>query len=229
MSKTNVIMFIDIDGVLAENKDRLKYIEGEDKNYDKFYGACMADDKKIQQNGDMFYALARLMSFELKEKVAFKLIALTGRPERTATLTKMWVQTNFPELYTFIDEWVFRPDHDRTPSSNFKARMFEEQMDEIHSLWDAGGGDWYVWVFDDDPTNIASMTGKSHRNNPNDMFTGLTVGTELFTKLMRPPAFACNISDFVQSTSDEGESSCQTPDDHQDLPPSIRARRNRHR
>lgn len=212
--KTNVVVFLDIDGVVADITKRLHFIQDdpEHKDFEKFYGAYMADDKPIYGNIDFLYWAIKALAFGEKENVALHVVALTGRPKRTATLTKLWMKENCFELQSFIDEWVFRPDRDWTPSSNFKARKVEEIMHKMHNLWDAGGGEWIDVIFDDDPTNVASMSGKISRNHPDDHVLALTVGTSQFVKLMSlKPAFACKCPNGCENcTSCEEESSCQS-------------------
>lgn len=134
----------DIDGVIADCSHRLQYLQGSEKNWDKFYGAEMADDKYIKHNGDLLQKL----SFGEDAQLVF----LTGRPERTHELTRLWLNEH---LGGVVDYWITcRLDGDHRKSPVVKAEMLECFLDKYDSLLDP---QMTISIFDDDPKNLVAM------------------------------------------------------------------------
>lgn len=211
--KQNMVVFLDIDGVIAEITNRLKYVEGEEKEYDKFYGACMADDEPMYHNIDLFYALLKTIKYDMKNYIACHVVALTGRPKRTETLTKMWMEKNCPELSSFIDEWTFRADKDWQKACTLKAQKAENIVRKMSNLWGYDGDNWVIVIIDDDPTNVAAIN--SRINRAFGYYTiPLTVGVRQFIKLMQPPAFACKCSNGCENCT-SCEEGCEHRSSHQ--------------
>lgn len=134
----------DIDGVLADCSHRLQYIRDGEKNWDKFYGAEMADDKYIKHNGDLL------------QKLSFgedaQLLLLTGRPERTHELTRLWLNEH---LGGVVDYWITcRLDGDYRKSPVVKAEMLESFLEQYDRICSAK---MEVLLFDDDPENLKAM------------------------------------------------------------------------
>lgn len=97
---TRNIIF-DIDGTLADPKDRLHFLEKKDWN--SFYDACL-DDAPIHH---VIYLLQEL-------KKNHRIIILTGRPERIKDKTLQWLKANnisFDEIY-FRKDGDYRPDYE---------------------------------------------------------------------------------------------------------------------
>lgn len=97
---TRNIIF-DIDGTLADPKDRLHFLEKKDWN--SFYDACL-DDAPIHH---VIYLLQEL-------KKNHRIIILTGRPERIRDKTLQWLKANnisFDEIY-FRKDGDYRPDYE---------------------------------------------------------------------------------------------------------------------
>ena len=133
----------DIDGVVANPGDRLRHISGE-KNWDRFYGAEMANDSYIKQNGDLLQKL----SFGEDAQLLF----LTGRPERTHELTRLWLNEH---LGGVVDYWMTcRHDDDHRKSPIVKAEMLREFLTHYEEILDPN---MIVFLFDDDPDNLKAM------------------------------------------------------------------------
>ena len=156
------IVFCDIDGLLADCGHRVPYLQ--DKEYDKFYGANMADD------GVPGLAAAATISFLAGIGMLYKNVRirfLTGRPERTRTLTAMWLRQNYPTLFEeyvpFEDNAILcREDDDWRPAHAVKldnvVQYFEintksGNMGDI-SDFDFVRGDFDTYILDDDPNVI---------------------------------------------------------------------------
>lgn len=151
-------LFIDIDGIIADISHRLKYIEGAkgERDYDKFYGACMAKDAPMEQNIAWIAGLARYSG-----TVAF----ITGRPERTRELTRLWIKEHALDiiLKNFNDDpehppinIFMRADGDHRPSPEVKAELVREAYKQHLEHW-VETDDTTVLILDDDFNNLARM------------------------------------------------------------------------
>lgn len=85
MSSGDRIIFLDIDGVLADCTHRLCHLE--DKDYDEFYRRVLLDPP-YQNNGRDF--IKNIETF-----YGGRVVYLTGRPERTRDDTKEWLAKNY--------------------------------------------------------------------------------------------------------------------------------------
>ena len=97
---------LDVDGVLADVRHRLTYVQSRPKNWDAFFAAAPRD-------GVLPDGLSRAR--DLAEK--HELVYLTGRPERCRADTDAWLSEHgFPKGHL-----VMRPDSDRRPARLFKV------------------------------------------------------------------------------------------------------------
>lgn len=101
-------IIFDIDGTLADPKDRLHFLEK--KDWDSFYDACL-DDAPIHH---VIYLLQEL-------KKNHRIIILTGRPERIKNKTLQWLKAN----KISFDEIYFRKDGDHRPDYEVKEEMLK--------------------------------------------------------------------------------------------------------
>lgn len=101
-------IIFDIDGTLADPKDRLHFLEKKDWN--SFYDACL-DDAPIHH---VIYLLQEL-------KKNHYIIILTGRPERIKDKTLQWLKAN----NISFDEIYFRKDGDYRPDYEIKEEMLK--------------------------------------------------------------------------------------------------------
>ncbi|WP_433210147.1 hypothetical protein ACQP00_46910 [Dactylosporangium sp. CS-047395] len=124
----------DIDGVVADVRHRLKYLDRRPKDWGRFFAA--ADRDPVLDEG---VALARSYA------ESHVLVWLTGRPEYLRDVTAAWLRAaELPADLLFM-----RPPTDRRPAREFKARqlarMARESAVEI--------------VVDDDPEVVARLRG----------------------------------------------------------------------
>jgi hypothetical protein len=122
----------DIDGVVADVRHRLKYLDRRPKDWNRFFAA--ADRDPVLAEG---VALARSYA------ASHVLVWLTGRPEHLRDLTAAWLRAaDLPADLLFM-----RPPNDRRPARDFKARqlkaMSRESTIEI--------------VVDDDPAVVSRL------------------------------------------------------------------------
>lgn len=165
--KTNKrALFIDIDGVLANIDHRLKYIQGDHKDYDKFYGAEMAKDEPITQMIEWVTELTRTSA-----TVAF----ITGRPERTREVTKLWLKEHCLDLIVKSFHGNpsapsvnihMREDGDHRESSIVKSELVRNAYKFHLENW-VYCPDTSVMILDDDPTNLIAMKKSLEELNDN--------------------------------------------------------------
>jgi phosphoglycolate phosphatase-like HAD superfamily hydrolase len=101
----------DVDGVLADVRHRLRYVERRRKDWDAFFGAA-ADDPPLSQG----VALAQESARDCE------VVYVTGRPERCRADTVAW----FARHGLPSGELRMRPDRDRRPARVAKLALLRE-------------------------------------------------------------------------------------------------------
>lgn len=109
---TRPVAVIDIDGVVADVRHRLRFVESRPKDWDAFFAA--ATDDPILEEG-----VGRVLQLAADHDVVF----VTGRPERCRRDTQRWLSA------AGIGEWpvIMRRNGDRRP-----ARL--TKLDEVRTL-----------------------------------------------------------------------------------------------
>jgi len=135
-----MLVFCDIDGVLADCNHRLHYLS--EKNYDKFYSEEeMMNDKPIEEG-------LGLLEILLNDPFC-RVVLLTGRPYRTEKQTREWLKTySYHKGIEKIDI-VMRKDHDYRPSEVVKVEALNQ--------FNTGDFKLGVLVIDDDPKNVVAV------------------------------------------------------------------------
>ena len=98
-------VIFDIDGTLADSKHRLKYIEQQPKQWDKFFSESIKDK----------YIPAVYNEYKKYKKAGHKIIILTGRPETQRALTEEWLykkDIQYNELYMCHNKLTNKPQHE---------------------------------------------------------------------------------------------------------------------
>lgn len=110
IKKNKRVLFLDIDGVLADCTHRLKYIKGKKKDYDKFYGE-VSKDTPLQE-----YDFITNLSEAYNGNVVF----LTGRRQSCSQDTFEWLRKHYglPKDETTL---ICREDGDHRPAPECKA------------------------------------------------------------------------------------------------------------
>jgi hypothetical protein len=127
------IAVLDIDGVLADVRHRLHFIENAARDWDGFFGA-MPDDPPLVEG----VAVARRLGLD------HDLVYLTGRPERTRAATAAWLA--FHELPR--GQLIMRSDRDRRPARVTKPALLRRL---------ANSGRTIAAVVDDDPAVASAL------------------------------------------------------------------------
>lgn len=109
-------VIFDIDGTIADCSHRLHLIEGEKKEWEKFFFACV-DDKPIKP------------ILELLESIfgSCDIVFCTSRPERTRKETTDWIIENTGYRYLPKNELLMRSDNDRRPDTIVKPELLEKE------------------------------------------------------------------------------------------------------
>jgi hypothetical protein len=121
------IAVFDIDGVLADVRHRLHFVESRPKRWHAFFAAAGAD-------GLLAEGAALLRSLSPTHDVRY----LTGRPERLRPVTEAWLRDH--TLPT--EPLAMRPARDRRPSRVFKRDQLTAWLAEERTI---------ELVVDDDP------------------------------------------------------------------------------
>lgn len=139
----STLVICDIDGVLADCSRRLHFLD--DKDYDNFYGLAMAEDTVIEQGKDFVSKMVRGYSIFDDARVWY----LTSRPERTATITRMWLKNRI-SFFSEHSRILMRPDGDHLPSSEMKVKLLKQHRKALKDYED-------IYFIDDDPYNVAAV------------------------------------------------------------------------
>lgn len=133
----------DIDGVLADCSHRLHYIQGEDKDYDKFYSdEEIMKDKPIETSRkilDMLYELYVMEDFYRPTEFYGKVIFITGRNEICEEATHNWILRN-ADMFEGSFKLYMRPKNDYRPAHEVKKDLIEKHI----------GFENILFAFDDD-------------------------------------------------------------------------------
>lgn len=123
---------LDLDGVLADVRHRLRFLERTPKNWDAFFAGIPADPP---------LEVGLILAAELARE--HDLVYLTGRPERTRADTQAWLdQHALPP-----GRLLMRRDGDRRPARSVKRSSVER----------LGGEASVAVVVDDDPDVCAVL------------------------------------------------------------------------
>ena len=129
----------DIDGVLADCSHRLHYIQGENKDYEKFYSSEeIMKDKPIPYIGAIMGAYDEFNGF-CREGDEVYCIFVSGRNEKCRLATIKWLNE---ERHTYIneDELLLRPKNDYRPAHEVKEDLIKKHI----------GFENILFAFDDD-------------------------------------------------------------------------------
>lgn len=114
------IIVFDIDGTLSLVGDRLKYLEGDNKDWDAFYEACGEDDLNAT-----IAAIYDALSYYTVSRI----ICVTGRRESCRKDTLEWFKNhNLPLLDSDL---YMRPNGDYRHDTIVKFELIEHLLDDV--------------------------------------------------------------------------------------------------
>lgn len=137
MAEERPLAIIDLDGVVADVRHRLRHLSGRRKNWGAFFAA--ADHDAVHPEG---VAVVRTLAAE------HEIVFLTGRPEHLAAATARWLD----EQGLGGHRVVMRPEGDRRPAAVLKVEL----LGALAAHRTVG------IVVDDDPEVLAAMRRAGH-------------------------------------------------------------------
>lgn len=128
---------VDIDGVVADVRHRLRFVQRKPKDWDAFFAAASEDPPLAD-------GISRVTALAGEHDIVF----LTGRPERCRRQTEAWLTA------AGIGGWpvVMRRNDDRRPARQTK----------LHEVRALAANAQVAIVLDDDPDVCASLTGAGY-------------------------------------------------------------------
>lgn len=124
----------DIDGVLADCSHRLKYIQGEDKDYDKFYSY-----DEILKDNPILNLDKILFNIQCAESSDIDIRFITARNIKSITATAEWLEKYF-SIMVEEGDILMRPEKDWRPAYQVKEDLIEKHI----------GFENILFAFDDD-------------------------------------------------------------------------------
>lgn len=124
----------DIDGVLADCSHRLKYIQGEDKDYDKFYSY-----DEILKDNPILNLDKILFNIQCAESSDIDIRFITARNIKSITAIAEWLEKYF-SIMVEEGDILMRPEKDWRPAYQVKEDLIEKHI----------GFENILFAFDDD-------------------------------------------------------------------------------
>lgn len=115
----NFIIF-DIDGTLADISQRLHFIQGEKKDWEGFYNAMDKDQPIFEM-----VQLLRVLLYTTMTDSEYKVIFVTGRPEKYRAKTMKWL-SNVAHIENLNERLFMRKDGDFRQDYVIKREIVEE-------------------------------------------------------------------------------------------------------
>jgi hypothetical protein len=137
-SADRLLAVVDLDGVVADVRHRLRHIQGRRKNWDAFFADAVHDD--VHPEG-----LAAVEALAAEHDLVF----LTGRPERCRADTEAWLERHGLGGHKV----VMRPEGDRQPAASLKRKLLGRMAPP----------EGVVLVVDDDTAVCESLRAAGYR------------------------------------------------------------------
>lgn len=117
-------IIFDIDGTLADNKHRVHWLEGEKKDWDKFYSEMDKDDP----NEPVVFICKAVLDYIYRSSTTdnLQLLIFTGRPDRYEAKTREWLNKVLGWQYYLISGLFMRKEGDHRPDYQVKQEMLEK-------------------------------------------------------------------------------------------------------
>jgi hypothetical protein len=108
MDERRPIAIVDLDGVVADVRHRLHFLQNRPKDWDRFFAAAPADPA----HPEGLAVIARLADDH-------EIVFVTGRPDRLRRDTVEWLETHRLGAHRLF----MRPDGDRRPAAQVKREL----------------------------------------------------------------------------------------------------------
>ena len=133
---TNKVCIFDLDGTISLCKHRLKYIKGENKDWNTFFKECINDEVN-----ESVAELLRTLWYD------YLIIIISGRSEDVKSETETWLKKyDIPYAKLFM-----RPHNNYTPDDILKQELMKKAQEELNF-----GKDDVLCIFDD-RTKVVKM------------------------------------------------------------------------
>ncbi len=137
-----MLIFMDIDGVLADCSHRLRYLK--EKDYDSFYSREeMIKDIPIRSGIQLWNTL-------FTSSIEYALVFVTGRPYKTEEWTREWLKKVARCYNAEFATLLMRGDHDYRPSNIIKVEAINKYLSENKYRGE-------ILFIDDDPKNVKAV------------------------------------------------------------------------
>lgn len=190
------LIFVDLDGCIIDCTHRLPYLKN--KEYDKFYGCSMADDVIDPLNYmSVLSMLYGLVGFYKQHNLSgiiqtSQIVVNTGRPEKTRSLTMLWLHEYAPTFYNLVfnqklpnskkddnQRLLMRSDTNWNHASLIKEANMNKWIarnlcKNDGSVYDASAYD--IYVIDDDPRVVSHLASKTFGPKTNVVPSVITLG-----------------------------------------------------
>lgn len=155
-NKEKRVLFVDIDGILADCSHRLHYLDK--KDYDNFYKEVV---------NDVPYVRDRRAINDMSDKYNGKVVLLTGRPERTRKDTESWLA----KYYDIPADTVIlmRQDADHRKATELKPELALKYIED--------NGIKACMVLDDMKDNVQAVIDAISAKHPSVRVLGAQVTT----------------------------------------------------
>ncbi len=120
------MILCDLDGTLADCSHRRHHVENKPKNWDAFY-AGVGDDAVHEPVAEVLHRMAA-------EPLYYKVLFITGRPERCRADTVRWLETN-TLLWTADYSLYMRKDGDKRADYIVKQEILDAHIDKDRVLF----------------------------------------------------------------------------------------------
>lgn len=136
-------LFIDIDGVIADNSARLVYLEDASLAPSQRWSEFLST---FRVTNDLLIPAAKVLN-DVLVGGDVQVFFLTGRPEKLRETTSWWLAHFFSEYHSERHPILMRPDDDYSKSYDLKVREIEKHI---------APGEFFVFI-DDEPANRVAV------------------------------------------------------------------------
>lgn len=144
-------IIFDLDGTLANNKHRVHWLEGEKKDWDRFYSEMHRDTPNKPITWLCKALIDYIYRLHISDKGDLRVFIFTGRPENYRKATAQWLEVYLPwgfDLITLVmrQEGDYRPDYqvkqemlDKLKSEGYEVLFTVDDRKQVVDMWRRNG------------------------------------------------------------------------------------------
>lgn len=116
-------IIFDIDGTLADCSHRRHFVEGEKKDWNRFY----AEMDKDAPNEPIVLICKAMLDYVYRSSTTddLRVFIFTGRPAQYEDMTREWLEKTLGWHYHIISGLIMRPEGDYRPDYQVKKEMLD--------------------------------------------------------------------------------------------------------